>query len=86
MKRIVLLSSLLLLTGCATANKDQLYYDAAKSLSKDQTVTQSACWAAVGEIAKSGDNSVKIGAIALAEKCKAEGVKLVPPKTNWLGL
>lgn len=86
MKKIVLLTTLFLITGCATANKDQLYYDAAKSLSKDQTVTQSACWAAVGEIAKTGDNSVKIGAIALAEKCKAEGIKLVPPKTNWLGL
>lgn len=85
MKKIIL-CSVLLLTGCATASKDQLYYDAAKALSKDQTVTQSACWAAVGEIAKSGDNAVKVGAIALAEKCKAEGVKLAPPKTNWLGL
>ncbi len=84
MKKILICCALLM-TGCASTSKEQLYYDAAKSLSKDQTVSQSACWAAVGEIAKSGDNSVKVGAIALAEKCKAEGVKLAPPKTNWLG-
>ena len=78
--------TILLLTGCATANKDQLYYDASKAISKDQTVTQSACWAAVGEIAKTGDNAVKMGAIALAEKCKSAPVKLEAPKKSWLGL
>lgn len=77
--------SLVVLSGCATTSNEQLYYDASKSISKDQTVTQSACWAAIGEIAKNGDNSVKIGAIALAEKCKSESVKVQAPKKNWLG-
>ena len=63
-----------------------MYYDASKSISKDNTVTQSACWAAIGEIAKGGDNAVKIGAITLAEKCKSETVKVQAPKKSWYGL
>lgn len=85
MKLLIVLGFILGLTGCATVNKDQLYYDANKSISKDQTVTQSACWAAVSEIAKNGDNAVKMGAIALAEKCKYNSIKVEPPKKSWLG-
>lgn len=85
MKSILLAVSILLLTGCAT-NHEQLYYEAAKAISKDNTVSQTACWAAIGEIAKGGDNSAKVGAIALAEKCKNETVKIDAPKKNWLGL
>lgn len=81
MKLAILFLSVLL-TGCA--NKHQLYYDAAKSLSRDNTMTQTACFAAVAEIAKDSDSSAKIGAIALAEKCKNESIKLSPP-TNILG-
>lgn len=84
MKLIFLVAGALMLTGCAT-NRDQLYYDAAKSMSKDNTVAQTACWAAIGEIAKGGDNSAKVGAISLAEKCKNQQIKLEAPKRNWLG-
>jgi hypothetical protein len=82
--KFILILGAVLLTGCAT-NRDQLYYDAAKSLSKDNTVAQTACWAAVSEIAKGGDNSTKVGAIALAEKCKNQPVKVESPKRNWFG-
>jgi len=75
----------ILLTGCAST-KDQMYYDAAKAISKDSTVSQTACWAAIAEIAKGGDNGAKVGAVALAERCKNETVKIVPPARNWLGL
>lgn len=85
MKSLILAATALILVGCASSNKDQLYYDAAKSISKDHTVAQTACWNAISEIAKSGDNGTKVGAISLAEKCKAEGVKLEAPK-GWLGL
>lgn len=84
MKYCVVLCAVFL-TGCST-NKEQLYYDAAKSMSRDVTVTQTACWAAVGEIGKSGDSSVKIAAIALAERCRVESIKIEPPRRNWLGL
>lgn len=84
MKKFLLILSVLALTGCAST-KDQLYYETAKAISKDMTMSQTACWAAITEIAKSGDGSAKIGAIALAEKCKNEGVKLEAPKRNWLG-
>jgi uncharacterized lipoprotein YajG len=72
----------LFLSGCATQTHS--YYEAAKAISKDVTMSQTACWAAVSDIAKNGNDSVKINAIALAEKCKNEGVKLSAPK-NWLG-
>lgn len=82
--KLILILGAVLLTGCAS-NRDQLYYDAAKSLSKDSTVAQTACWAAVSEIAKGGDNSAKVGAIALAEKCKNQPIKVESPKRNWFG-
>lgn len=84
MKKIILLSSLLVLTGCASSS-NQLYYDAAKSISKDNTVAQTACWAAIGEIAKGGDAGARVGAIALADRCKNETVRVAPPQRNWLG-
>lgn len=86
MKAITILALALVLAGCASATKDQLYYDTAKSLSKDSTMAQTACWAAVTEIAKSGDTGAKVGAIALADKCKNEVMKIEPPKKSWLGL
>lgn len=76
----------LILGGCATTSNDQLYYDTAKAISRDATVSQTACFAAVAEIAKQGDNGVKISAIALAEKCKNDTIKLEAPKRNILGL
>lgn len=84
--RAIIIATALALGGCATASKEQLYYDTAKSLSKDSTMAQAACWAAVTEIAKSGDTGAKVGAIALADKCKNEVMKIEPPKRNWIGL
>lgn len=80
----IILSSLLL-AGCAST-KEQMYYEAAKAISKDNTVSQTACWAAITEIAKSGDSGAKVGAVALADKCKNQPVGIEPPKRNWLGL
>lgn len=84
MKTIVALSTVLVLAGCATSS-NQLYYDTAKSISKDNTVAQTACWAAIGEIAKAGDAGARVGAIALADRCKNETIKIVPPQRNWFG-
>ena len=52
---------------------------------KDNTVSQTACWNAITEIAKGGEQGAKVGAIALADRCKNETVKIEPPKRNWLG-
>lgn len=86
MKKLIALSVLAFLVGCSSTSPEQLYYEASKSISKDNTMTQTACWAAIAEIAKSGDNGAKVGAVALADKCKSETVKIQPPKKNWLGL
>lgn len=85
MKYLSFIFSILLLAGCATS-KEQMYYDAAKAISKDNTVSQTACWSAITEIARGGDNGAKVGAIALAERCKNDTMKVEPPKKNWLGL
>lgn len=85
MKYLAFVFSTLLLVGCATS-KEQMYYDTAKAISKDNTVSQTACWSAITEIARGGDNGAKVGAIALAERCKNDTMKVEPPKKNWLGL
>ena len=75
------------LTGCAYIGPKDYnnYVESSKSISKDNTMAQTACWSAIAEIAKSGDQSAKVGAIALAEKCKSDAIRLEPPKKNWLG-
>ncbi|NBP01840.1 MAG: hypothetical protein EBU90_17225 [Proteobacteria bacterium] len=82
MKFLLTLTLALFLASCAS--KEQLYYDTAKSISKDNTVAQTACWNAITEIAKGGDGGAKVGAIALADKCKNETIKIDRPR-NWLG-
>lgn len=81
---IILIS--IFLASCASTSKEQLYYDTAKSISKDSTISTAACFAAVTEIAKGGETGVRVGAIALAEKCKVETIKIEAPKKNILGL
>jgi len=80
----IIFCSAVILSGCATS-KEQMYYDAAKAISKDNVVSQTACFAAVTEIAKGGDQGAKVGAITLADRCKNEVYKVEPPKRNWLG-
>jgi len=85
--KILIVLSAILLTGCAYLGpKDySSYVEATRSISKDNTVAQTACWSAITEIAKGGDQGAKVGAIALAEKCKNETLKLEAPKKNLLG-
>lgn len=74
----------LMLTGCASS-RDQLYYDATKSVSRDNTVAQTACWNAVTEIAKSGDTTTRALAIVMAERCRNDAVRVDAPRRNILG-
>lgn len=83
MRKIFFVLFAITLTGCAST--DQLYYDTVKSVSKDHTMSQTACWAAISDIAKGGDNSTKVGAITLAEKCKNDSLKVEPPKKGIFG-
>lgn len=82
MKYLLIIPAVVLLSGCAAlGNKDYAnYVESSKSISKDNTVSQTACYAAVSEIAKNGDNAAKVSAIALADKCKNETVRIIPPK------
>lgn len=78
MKILTIPLIVLALAGCASA--DGLYYETVKSVSKDNTMAQTACWAAISDIAKNGDSASKVGAIALAKECKNEAPKVQPPK------
>lgn len=82
MKYLIVAIAAFMLTGCsALSTKDyQHYVETSKSISKDNTVAQTACWNAVSEIAKGGDNSAKVGAIALADRCKNETIRVEAPK------
>lgn len=84
--KYILIPLVFILSGCAYLGpRDyQQYVDSAKSISKDNTVAQTACYNAVTEIAKGGDQAAKIAAIALAEKCKNSPYRIESPK-NILG-
>lgn len=82
MKYSLITVLVVLLSGCAYLGPKDYgqYVESAKAISKDNTVAQTACWNAISEIAKGGDQGAKVGAIALAEKCKTEPTKLQAPK------
>jgi hypothetical protein len=86
-KSISIIFTTFLLSGCLSTvtTTEQMYYEATRSISRDNTMSQTACWAAITEIAKSGDQGSKTSAIFLAEKCKNNAVTLEPPKRNILG-
>lgn len=84
MKALNSIILLFLLSGCASINTES-YYETAKSISRDRTLSQTACWAAVTEIAKSADNTVKMAAIHLSDKCKTEPIKLENPNKSIFG-
>ena len=83
--KFIFLSILIFLTGCASNDYSQ-YIDAHKSISKDSTMSEIACYNAVTEGMKSGDNSMKTAAIALMNQCKKQQTAIDPPKKNLLGL
>lgn len=86
-KTLALLGLTLSLIGCAYLGpKDYAeYVESAKAISKDNTMAQTACWSAIAEIAKGSDPGTRVGAIALAEKCKNDTVRLEAPKKNIFG-
>lgn len=85
MKHLIIISAVVMLTGCsALSTRDyQHYVESSKAISKDNTVAQTACWNAVTEIAKGGDNAARVAAIALAEKCKKETIQVDAPKKSF---
>jgi hypothetical protein len=85
MKFILAVCSLLLVSGCASQDY-ATYVDAQKSLSKDNTIHETARLAALTEMAKSGDPAVRATGIMLLQQLQhgSKQVKVEPPK-NWLG-
>jgi hypothetical protein len=82
MRMLILVS--ILLTGCATTNNYALYIDSHKSISKDSTVSEIACYNTITETMKFGDNDVKKVAIQLIAQCKKDKSNIQPPKQGLL--
>lgn len=86
MKLILTICGILLLTGCASTDY-ATYVDAQKSLSKDNTISETARLAALTEMSKSSDSAVRTTGIMLLQQLQQnnKSVTIEPPKKNWLG-
>ena len=85
MKFVLVVCSALLIAGCASQDY-AIYVDAQKSLSKDNTIHETARLAALTEMAKSDDPTVRATGIMLLQQLQhgSKQIKVEPPK-NWLG-
>lgn len=86
MKLILATLGLLLLAGCATTDY-ATYVDAQKSLSKDNTISETARLAALTEMSKSSDSAVRTTGIMLLQQLQQNNKPVIiePPKKNWFG-
>ena len=85
-KLMLVAVGLILLTGCASTDY-ATYVDAQKSLSKDSTISETARLAALTEMSKSSDSSVRTTGIMLLQQLHQNNkpVTIEPPKKNWFG-
>lgn len=86
--RIMILTAIILLTGCSHTKELELYLDAQKTLNKDSTVIEAAKINALKDIAiDSKDTNVKIEAIKSLQQIQNNKrvVNIEQPKKNWLG-
>lgn len=76
----------LALSACAS-NDYSTYVEAQRSVSKDLTMNETARVAALVEMTKSSDASVRAVGIMLLQQLQAGSKQVVidPPKKNWLG-
>jgi len=84
--KILSLASLVVLTGCATADPNYLQYlEQTQRQSAGQLAAESACLLVLAEGIKQADNQTKTILASQIDRCRKEPVKIMPPK-NWLGL
>jgi len=87
MKKLALIAlAALALTGCATSKDYQLYAETQQKIAHANAMAETARYAALAEIAKSGDSASKVAAvISLNMGGGGQGVKppqqVLPPKT-----
>lgn len=84
--KIISLASLVILTGCATADTSYLQYlDHKAKLAASQNAAEAACLLVIAEGMKNSDQNSKILLSNQIDRCKKEPIEIEPPK-NWLGL
>ena len=86
MIKLTIAIACLAFAGCAS-NEYSTYVEAQRSVSKDITMSETARVAALVEMTKSSDASVRSIGIMLLQQLQAGSKQVViePPKKNWLG-
>jgi len=78
---IIFLLSMILM-GCVVpqyaTREEDMHYETIKSVSRDKTAAEIACWSAVTELGKSGDRENKNLAISMAPHCRSELPRISP--------
>jgi hypothetical protein len=73
----------MMLSGCAMIDNNYSYYDTIKSVSKDITATQIACFNAMSEMSKDADSLVRAAAILALSRCRTpHNVPETPKQQN----
>lgn len=83
--KYLVIASIILLSGCA--NRDyELYLDAQKSISRDNTMNETARITALIEMSKNADPAIRATGIMLLQQLQAgsKNITIDPPKRNWL--
>lgn len=86
MKKLALISlAVLALTGCATSKDYQLYAETQQKIAHANAMAETARYAALAEIAKSGDTASRVAAVMSLNMGSGQGVKppqqVAPPKS-----
>lgn len=85
MKKYLLIASALVLSGCASTNKDyQQYIETTTKLQQAINSSESACLLVLAEAMKTADPIMRGAIAAQIDKCRKEPPRIQPPR-NWLG-
>lgn len=84
--KIIAIASLLALAGCGTTEQYKMYADTQKSIAQANAMSETARYAALAEIAKTGDSGARVAAV-MSINFGAQGgagprvQQVAPPKT-----
>ena len=86
-KKLVLVGSAIFLLSACASNDYEVYVNAQKSISKDNTISEAARLAALTEMSKSADAGVRTTGIMLLQQLQQGNKSIIiePPKKNWFG-
>lgn len=85
MKYLTAVTSLFLITGCASTNNGyQQYLDQSSKIQQSINASEAACLLVLAEAVKSADNVVKAAIFTQIDRCKKEPPRIDPPPRRLL--